>query len=240
MPAPSPPTVLSPHFDDAVLSTWHLLSTPGELLVLNVFGAPPGNHRGSAWWDQLTGADDSMARFRERQAEDRAALALAGRWGEGLPFLEGQYRREEQPLEPVVEAISARAGDGPLYAPAALDGHRSHRLVRAAAIELGRRGRTVRLYADVPHAIVYGWPEWVTGRPPEPLVRPGAHWEHELGEIAAWLGEARVEVLSDAETARKLEAVACYRTQLPALEAQFGRLGAERLRYEVVWELSPP
>jgi hypothetical protein len=35
--------------------------------------------------------------------------------------------------------------------------------------------------------------------------------------------------------------VACYRTQLPALEAQFGPLtSGDRLRYEVVWELPPP
>ena len=234
-------TVLSPHFDDAVLSVWHLLGRPGEVAVLNVFGACPRDHDGNAWWDRLTGADDSVARFHEREAEDRAALTLAGRRAESLPFLEGQYRRGEQPLEPVAEAIAARAGDGPLYAPAALDGHRSHRLVRAAGLALRRRGRTVRLYADLPHAIVYGWPEWVTGRPPDPLLRPQAQWDLELATMDVVPGKAHVERLSDSDLARKLEALACYATQLPALEAQFGPfMHGDRLRYEVVWELPPP
>jgi hypothetical protein len=234
-------TVLSPHFDDAVLSVWHLLCGPGQVAVLNVFGARPTDHEGSEWWDRLTGADDSVARFHDREAEDRAALALAGRRGESLPFLEGQYRAGEQPLEPLVEAIAARAGEGPVYAPAALDGHRSHRLARAAALELRRRGLSVRLYADLPHALVFGWPEWVTGEAPDPLLRPQAQWDHELATMDVAPGEPRVERLSDTELARKLEAVACYRTQLPALEAQFGPLTTgDRLRHEVVWEMPAP
>jgi hypothetical protein len=234
-------TVLSPHFDDAVLSVWHLVGGPGEVAVLNVFGACPRDHDGSAWWDRLTGATDSVARFREREAEDRAALALAGRTGDSLPFLEGQYRTGEQPLEPLAAAIAARTGDGPVYAPAALDGHRSHRLTRAAGLELRRRGTTVRLYADLPHALVFGWPEWVTGATPDPLLSPQAEWDRELATMDVAPGEPRVERLSDGELARKLEAVGCYRTQLPALEAQFGPLRSDdRLRYEVFWEMPPP
>jgi hypothetical protein len=29
--------ILSPHFDDAVLSCWHALASAGEVLVVNVF-----------------------------------------------------------------------------------------------------------------------------------------------------------------------------------------------------------
>ena len=49
--------ILSPHFDDAVLSCWHLLASAGEVLVVNVFaGEPPAGTLG--WWDELAGASD--------------------------------------------------------------------------------------------------------------------------------------------------------------------------------------
>ena len=53
----SPDTViLSPHFDDAVLSCWHLLASAGEVLVVNVFaGEPPAGTLG--WWDRARGRD---------------------------------------------------------------------------------------------------------------------------------------------------------------------------------------
>ncbi len=41
-PAPAETIILSPHFDDAVLSCWHLLAGAGAVLVVNVFaGEPP-------------------------------------------------------------------------------------------------------------------------------------------------------------------------------------------------------
>ena len=66
--------VLSPHFDDAVLSCWHVLRAPGTVQVVNVFtGAPPeGSPPG--WWDRLTGAPDPGERVRERAEEDRIAV----------------------------------------------------------------------------------------------------------------------------------------------------------------------
>ena len=48
----------------------------------------------------------------------------------------------------------------------------------------------------------------------------------------------RVHALSSTEAAQKLAAVAEYRTQLPALEAEFAlEAHPEILRYEVIWEL---
>ena len=69
------PTILSPHLDDAVLSLWHVLTHPGEVAVVNVFGGSPDGHAGDAWWDRLTGGEDSVVRVGERHAEDQAAPA---------------------------------------------------------------------------------------------------------------------------------------------------------------------
>jgi pimeloyl-ACP methyl ester carboxylesterase len=67
--------ILSPHFDDAVLSCWHLLASAGEVLVVNVFaGEPPAGTLG--WWDELAGASDSAAAVRQR-ADFGAAVSFA-------------------------------------------------------------------------------------------------------------------------------------------------------------------
>jgi hypothetical protein len=224
--------ILSPHQDDAVLSLWHLLAGPGDVTVLNVFGGSPNGHRGDGWWDRLTGADDSVERVRERHAEDRAALALAG-----------QYRHADQPLEPIVDAIEAAVPDDALLlAPAAFDDHRDHLLVRDAALELRRRGKRVALYADVPHANVYGWPSWVTGADEDPYLDPAVLWQHAMNGSGLSLDDLspQVHALDEAAEAAKREAVLRYRTQVPALDSQFALLTRpDVLRYEVVWPLPP-
>ena len=61
----APALVLSPHWDDAVLDCWSVLSSEGEVSVLNVFGGVPGP-RALTLWDSITGAEDSSERARER------------------------------------------------------------------------------------------------------------------------------------------------------------------------------
>lgn len=238
----APTVILSPHPDDAVLSLWHLVAGPGEVVVLNVFGRCPPRPDGDAWWDRLTAAADPAARMRERHTEDREALARAGRRPRNLGVVDGQYRRESLEtgrLSGRIARILPR--DARLLAPAALDGHGGHRAVRAAALTLAaEHGRAVGLYADTPHSLTFGWPAWVTGRQPPPYLRPEAHWEHRLAECGLSVTdlEPTVQRLDDAALAAKVAAVRAYRTQLPALEAQFGPLlSGDALRYEVVWNL---
>jgi LmbE family N-acetylglucosaminyl deacetylase len=234
--------ILSPHPDDAVLSLWHVLAADAPVRVINVFGGSPAEHEGDAWWDRLTGAPDSVARAAERHAEDRAALGLAGREPENLGLLDGQYREGRPELAPIVEAIAqATAEDALLLAPAALDGHRDHRLVRSAALGLRRQRRRVALYADVPHATLYGWPAWVTGGEPDPYLDPEAFWTLHVRGTGIALGPegADVHALEPVALDLKREAVRAYRTQVPALEHQYSLFGRpDVLAYEVVWPLS--
>ena len=235
--------ILSPHPDDAVLSLWHLLAAPEPVRVLNVFGGSPDHDAGDGWWDRLTRAKDSPTRVRERHAEDRAALAAAGREPENLGLLDGQYRDAEPALESIVDALDTAAGpDERLLAPGALDGHRDHRLVRDAALALHAAGRSVALYADVPHATYHGWPAWVTGAASDPYLDPEVFWALHLqgtGVDLAALSPA-VHELDSSEVERKRAAVQEYRTQVPALEWEFGMLSRpEVLRYEVLWPLPP-
>ena len=235
------PVILSPHPDDAVLSLWHLLAADGPVRVCNVFGGSPVDHEGDAWWDRLTRAPDSVTRVAERHAEDRRALARAGREPDNLGLLDGQYRDGGPDLPAIVEAIAQTADERALLlAPAALDGQRDHRLVRSAALGLRRNRRRVALYADVPHATLYGWPAWVTGAEPDPFLDPQAFWALQLRGTGISLSAARADVhaLEAKPLEAKREAVRTYRTQMPALEHEFSLFGRpDVLAYEVVWSL---
>jgi GlcNAc-PI de-N-acetylase len=235
--------ILSPHLDDAVLSCWHVLAQPGEVIVVNVFAGVPASTGALAWWDEVTGARDSRQRARERVEEDREALALAGRKPVNLAFLDEQYRDVEQPLAPVAAQIARLLVPGMhVYAPAAFGGHADHALVRAAGLELRSRGFVVSLYADLPHATLHGWPAWVTGA--GTAASPGlaaALWARTLAEttVSPATMPREVHTLDPHCHARKLEAVRAYVTQLEGLVEFVGRplTDRETLGYEVVWNL---
>ena len=237
-----PTVILSPHLDDAVLSCWHLLDQPGEVLVINVFAGVPTDLGAPAWWDRYTGATDSAERVRERIDEDRRALAVAGRASVNLSFLDEQYRGQTKPLAQLRSQIERLLVPGAhLYAPAAFANHTDHALVRAAALELRTSGVTVSLYADLPHATLYGLPAWVAGkRGPTSKDLAGAAWDHALAGTEALA--PRVHQLDAEAHSRKLAAVRMYTTQLPGLEELAGRplSDFEALGYEVDWTTASP
>jgi LmbE family N-acetylglucosaminyl deacetylase len=230
----APPLVLSPHLDDAVIDCWSVLTAPGELNVVNVFaGVPPA---GSAThWDRIVGARDSAELMQSRIEEDRAALAHAERTPVNLGFLEHQQREDRRPPrlgaidDALAEAVPAASR---LYAPAALGTqHPDHLRIRDYALACAAAGLPVELYADVPYAVVYGWPHWVTGDVRDPHLDVDAYW----GEPPA--GEPRVVRLDDAQAAAKLDAMRAYTTQFPSLDrGPIGLLSNPKVhRFEVYW-----
>ena len=221
--------VVSPHLDDAVLSCWHLLGGDDEITVVNVFTAIPEPGR-LGWWDLLTGADDSVARMRVRLAEDEAALGRVGARRVNLDLLDSQYRQNGN-VPALREALAPHLeGVGTVYAPAALlPLVEDHAIVRDAVAWLRD---DLRLYADLPHAALYGFPNWVTGGEAENL-DVARVWSARLAE-AGFGQDARADVHDLAEEAfrAKLEAARHYETQLPALERE---ASLETLRWEVTW-----
>jgi LmbE family N-acetylglucosaminyl deacetylase len=203
-----PIVVLSPHFDDAALSCWSLIEAPGPLRVVNVFGGIPQPGQGGEW-DRKLGIVDSAAHMRDRMEEDRAALARAGREAITLPLLDNQYGEAgvdvRGALAPHLASSSA------VYAPAGIGAHPDHVRVRDAAIALRP---DVRLYADLPYALRWGW------ELPREL-------EQRWIPVAIRLGEA--------QRVRKLHALRTYGTQMQALATVLPPIHSRRARYEVFW-----
>lgn len=233
----APAVFLSPHLDDAVLSAWAVLTAPGELAVVTVCAGdpPPGE---PAKWDRLTGAGDPVARMGDRREEDRRGLAAAGREPVHLAFPDLEYR-PRRPLRPA-EVLDALAEAVPaaslVYAPTGIGGHPDHLQVREAALALAAEGVPTTFYAELPYAVRYGWPAWVTGAEREEHLDPDVYWGAWVGALGAGR-EADVRTLDEAAATAKLAAVQAYATQFPALNA--GHLDWLRnpltLRHEVVW-----
>jgi LmbE family N-acetylglucosaminyl deacetylase len=226
-----PVVVLSPHLDDAVLSAWSVLRRDVAAIVVNLCAGdpPPG---AVPPWDLLTRATDAAERMRERRAEDRAALGEVGRESVDLPFLDNHYR--SGPLDP--EAVLAALRDAvpearELWAPAAIGGHPDHLAARDAALELGRGGPPLRLYADLPYAARRGWPEWVTGRRPRHGLDLDAWLRAYLPAGATYPGDA--VRLSRSEARRKLRALRAYRSQWSVFAHDDWMRRGATTRYEV-------
>jgi LmbE family N-acetylglucosaminyl deacetylase len=223
--------VVSPHFDDAVLSCWHLLDGEDDVRVVNVFGGSPPPGAPPGWWDQQTGAADPATRVAERRSEDEAALALAGLSATELGFLDGQHRQDPIALDEVEASLRAIARDREtIAAPMALDEHEDHCIARDAALALRGSGAEVVLYADLPHASLHGWPEMVSDG--------SARWRDALRSVGVNPEGLRLEthLLSPEAMRRKRAALANYRTQLAGLEETYeSALAPEVLGCEAVW-----
>lgn len=238
----APALVLSPHWDDAVLSCWSVLGAAGELSVVNVFAAlPPAGRRGP--WEAFAGLADSRERARARREEDVRALSLAGRDAHNLELPEIQQR--DGP-----DAVSAAAVGRALaeavprasrvYAPAGIGGHVDHVLARRCALRLLARGMPVTLYAELPYCVTHGWPEWVGAQGPHGSGDVDAFWQAFLTDLAEMppLREARVAQLDAQEAAVKLRAIGCYQLSLGLAAREALAAGAFHTA-EVMWDLRP-
>jgi LmbE family N-acetylglucosaminyl deacetylase len=241
----APALFLSPHSDDAVLSAWGLLTTEPGLRVATVFAGLP-EAGVLTRWDAVTGATESLARAREREAEDDAALTLAGKQTVRLPLLDGEYREPAPPysLTALDQAVAqAFPRLSAVYAPAGIGGNQDHQLVRWYARMLLRAGLEVHLYADFPYCVQHGWPAWVDGRTRDPNRNVDIFWSSFLAPVPEMppLRDATVTRLDDAQAAAKLAALDCYASQLTALSPGGRDLlrDPEIHRYEARWHLRP-
>jgi LmbE family N-acetylglucosaminyl deacetylase len=209
--------VLSPHLDDAVLSAWSVLAGPGDVHVVNVCsGLPPAGLVLSPW-DRLTGAVSSRSRMLERLREDRVALRRAGRQATRLDFPEAQYRDGPLDQHLLCDALAnVLKGVAEAWAPAGIGGHDDHLQVRDAAVQIcNNGGPPLKLYADIPYAVKYGWPGWVIAAQDDPNLIVEEWWRRFLpGGVEL---SAEKHALSPTATQDKLHALAAYRTQLPGL-----------------------
>jgi LmbE family N-acetylglucosaminyl deacetylase len=242
----APALLLSPHWDDAVLSCWSVLHGDGDLTVVNVFAGMPPSGRLTRW-DEITGARESLERALERAEEDAEAMRTVSRESLDLPFLELEYREPSPPhrLSAIDRALASHVDRASrLYVPAGIGGHPDHLLTRLYGRMLVGLGIPVFLYAELPYCVLHGWPHWVDGRPPDRFRNVDAFWRSFLVGVPEMppLQSATVTSFDAGEASAKLSAMRCYQSQLPSLDPGAGGLLQSRSTYgfEVLWDLIRP
>jgi hypothetical protein len=164
-----------------------------------------------------------------------------------LPFLRSTLYTTSAPgPEQIADAIAqAVPGATSVCVPAGIGGHTDHLLVRQAGAVLASQGINVRLYADMPYAVRYGWPRWIGAPGERTNDRASTFWARHFESLCLGnvIEQATVVRRSPGERARKVAAIRRYHTQIDSLGAgrRRGWLQDEKaLAYEVYWELRTP
>ena len=106
--------VVSPHFDDGVLSLGASIASwcraGATVLLLTVFGCDPDSTAPSGGWDRRGGFGTEGESARARREEDRLACAVLGATSVQLPFGSVDYERHGEDGD--VRAAVAPAVEG--------------------------------------------------------------------------------------------------------------------------------
>jgi LmbE family N-acetylglucosaminyl deacetylase len=224
--------IVSPHLDDAVLGCGQLMAAwPGATVITVFAGNPPAYPTPQREWDRQSGfapGDDVMA---ARRVEDERALGVLGAAPHHLDFVEYTYNPGDKPVRPAViapvlrDAIESHSPSA-VFAPFGL-ANPDHDVVHRAAMQV---------HAELGDA--YAW-----------FCYEDSGYKHIPGLLAwrvAQLFKARnwptpVCPRVDPTTARKMQAVDCYPSQLLALEDDW-RISAKLAAPapEQYWRLAPP
>ncbi len=223
--------VVSPHLDDAVLGCGRLLAVhPGSTVVTVFTGRPTPPPDPPTPWDAQCGfgpGDDVLA---AREAEDAAALAVLGCTPEWLGFVEYQYLPRERwidgdaiadTLEATLRALDPTA----VLVPFGL-ANPDHVATHDGAMRVRAR---------------FGDPAWFCYQDLGYHYIPGLLARAVARLFLAGVWPTPAALPSDPDPARRDRALACYRSQLPALEADWGlaaKLAAPAV--EQYWRLAPP
>jgi LmbE family N-acetylglucosaminyl deacetylase len=223
---------LSPHYDDAVLScgaTIHQLVNAGKSVVaVTVMGGKPEAnrvpdtplvHELHARWK--AGGDPVAARM----SEDEAALRILGAKAHHLVvWMDCIYRtsRSGQALYPTTDSIFSAdiPADDPaakllptvilplastaqvVYAPMGVGNHVDHRIVRDWALELKKQNPSIALkfYEEYPYS-----------QDKAAVEKASAFFSSHKPELRL---QAETVIVSEADTAAKVKAIACYQSQI--------------------------
>lgn len=157
MGTPTSCLLVSPHFDDAILSCWSLVQRGIVTEVLTVFTGAPAIPV-EVVWDRRCGFADSTAAMLARAAEDDAAWAGTTIAHRRCDLLEQGYRagppsaEDCERFEVEIAEFARRSGPDALVAlPAAVGRPGSGQVLRRARSRLPHR-RLGALRAMLPHA----------------------------------------------------------------------------------------
>jgi LmbE family N-acetylglucosaminyl deacetylase len=224
--------VVSPHLDDAVLGCARFMSVhPGTTVVTVFAGNPPQYPDPMRTWDVQSGFSPDDDVMEVRRNEDRAALAILDATPQHLDLIEYTYNPEDRPVRPEVIAaalVPALTALDPtlVLAPFGLanpDHDMTHRACMRARDQMDPEV-SWWCYEDTGYKHIPGMLAWRVSQ---------------LFRAKVWPTPVCPPI--DVDGGRKAAAVACYPTQLLALEDDW-RIGVklEAPAPEQYWRLAAP
>lgn len=195
--------LISPHFDDAVLSAGQFMADRPDTEVVTVFaGLPLTPDEISTPYDKKCGFKNARDAVGVRQRENDQALALLQATSINLEFPDSQYETNyanQSPLGHIVASLQELVNKGGyefIVGPLGL-GHPDHTKVTEAIIHLKTK-LPIYLWEDLPLRVVE--PELVWSR----LAMLGLGSKDKLWQPAT-TGE---------KMAKKIRALLCYKSQI--------------------------
>ena len=189
--------LVSPHFDDAILSAGQFMAERPDTVVLTVFGGTPFNAENTLTpYDEKSGFKNAKEAVEARRWEDNLAVAMLRGQAIHLDFPDGQYN-EYHLVDDIREQIQRILDAGEyeaIYAPLGLD-HPDHVSVTDAVLKL-KTDLPITLWEDLPTRVIY--PEQVVVR----LSQLGLHYQ-----------PSRV-IFEKTLIADKMRSLACYGSQI--------------------------
>lgn len=189
--------IVSPHFDDAVLSAGQFMAERPDCVVATIFGGFPENSENVVTpYDTKCGFKNAQDAVSVRRRENNAATALLRATKIDFDFPDGQYGyhvSEEEITEVLQRLIDGQKYDG-IYAPVGL-GHPDHVKVSNAVLAL-QTDLPIVLWEDIPIRITE--PELVPAR---------------LEALGIEYSPSRT-ILNRVYIADKVRALMCYSSQM--------------------------
>lgn len=145
--------ILSPHFDDAIFSCWHLAKQPGVEIITIFGGIPPNNI--STLWDRLCGEPNSAKMMHKRLLENETVFKKLGLVNYNLDYLDIQYKPAKRDIQKIADSIVSRVSPkSHFFVPLAgsrIWQHPDHITIRKVGELLSKQGRKVSFYVDIPY-----------------------------------------------------------------------------------------
>jgi LmbE family N-acetylglucosaminyl deacetylase len=189
--------VVSPHFDDAVLSAGQFMAERPDTVLVTVLGGFPDNPMDvSTDYDRKCGFKHAYDAVSVRRRENDAASALLNATKVDLDFPDGQYgiHVSEEQITEVLQRMVDSGNYEAIYAPIGI-GHPDHVKVSNAVIAL-QTDLPIELWEDIPTRVAY--PQEVPPR---------------LAELGLEYEPTRV-VFNKVFMTDKIRAMSCYGSQV--------------------------
>lgn len=189
--------MVSPHFDDAILSAGQYMAERPDTVVLTVFGgAPEGADRVVTNYDTKCGFRNALDAVSARRRENDAATAILHASKIDLDFPDSQYGTHvgEEEIRDVIQRIIDGGEYEAIYAPIGI-GHPDHERVMKAVRAL-TTNLPIFLWEDIPVRVTE--PELVPER---------------LSQLGIEYSPVR-SIFNKVYIADKMRALSCYSSQI--------------------------